>query len=468
MTDSGKRIKLDLNNLSEEVKYYIKALIECIDDGIFITDGKGNVIEANKRGMGTQKRETVIGRNMAVLIKEGIYEDSIALKVIKAKRALTVFQHEETDLLTTAMPWVEDDEVKMVVCCEREIDELEVVKRELRESREKNDEYERELQYMRSQVTKDVGIIAETPEMRKVIDLALTAASFDSRALIQGETGVGKEVIAKLIYRNGVRKGKPFLAVNCGAIPETLLESELFGYEPGAFTGAEKSGKKGFFELADEGVLFLDEIGEVSPSFQVKLLRAIQENEIMRVGGIAPIKLNVQIIAATNKDLLEKVASGEFRSDLYYRLNVFPIKIPPLRGRKKDIVALTQLLLRKYNGKYSMDKQISLDALNLLQNYNWPGNVRELENIIERLVLTTNGMVIKEHNIRQMFVGGELIEDVEQEDLSFDEMVESVEKEILAQSLKEYKTTAQMEKALKMSRSTLNRKLRKYNLRELR
>ncbi|NLD45677.1 MAG: sigma 54-interacting transcriptional regulator [Clostridiaceae bacterium] len=305
--------------------------------------------------------------------------------------------------------------------------------------------------------------------MRRVVDLALTAAGFDSRVLIEGETGVGKEVIAKLIYRNSKRKGKPFLAVNCGAIPETLLESELFGYEGGAFTGADKSGKKGFFELADGGVLFLDEIGEISPSFQVKLLRALQENEIMRVGGDCPIKLDVQIIAATNQNLIEKVNSGEFRADLYYRLKVFPIQIPPLRGRKKDIVELVNILLSKSNEKYNMDKQISLNALNLLQNYNWPGNVRELENIIERLVLVTAGDIIKESNVRQLFFSKEMTEisELEEEEPSFDEMIESVEKEILVQSINEYKTTAQMEKALRMSRSTLNRKLRKYGLREL-
>lgn len=445
----------------------VRTVIECIDDGIFITDGEGTVIEANKRGLGCQKREDIIGKNMADLVKAGVYEDSIALKVIKTKKAQTMIQHEETDILTTAMPYIEDGVVKMVVCCEREIDELEIIKKELKEAKEKNDDYERELKYIRSQITQDVGLVAETAEMRHVVDLALTAASFDSRVLIEGETGVGKEVIAKLIYRQGKRHGGPFFAVNCGAIPENLIESELFGYEEGAFTGADKKGKKGFFELANKGVLFLDEIGEISESFQVKLLRALQENEIMRIGGDTPIKLDVQVIAATNKNLLEKVNSGEFRSDLYYRLNVFPITIPPLRGRVADIRALTNLFLTKFNEKYSTDKKITPDAMSLLQNYKWPGNVRELENVLERLVLTCKGDAIKDFHVMQIIdVGGEE-EIFGTHSLSLGEMIEKVEKEILAQYISEYKTTAALEKALKISRSTLNRKLLKYGLRSM-
>lgn len=450
-----------------EVKLDAKAVIDCIDDGIFITDGEGTVIEANKRGLGSQKREDIIGKNMADLIKAGIYENSIALKVIEEKKPLTMIQHEETDLLTTAMPHIVDGAVKMVVCCEREIDELEIIKKELKDAKEKNDNYERELQYMRSQITQDIGLVAETAEMKRVVDLALTAASFDSRVLIEGETGAGKEVIAKLIYRQGKRYGKPFFAVNCGAIPETLLESELFGYERGAFTGADRSGKKGFFELADGGVLFLDEIGEISESFQVKLLRALQENEIMRIGGKTPIKLNVQIIAATNKNLMEKVSQGSFRSDLYYRLNVFPIRIPPLRGRFGDIRALVNIQLAKFNEKYSMDKKITLDAMSLLQNYKWPGNIRELENVIERLVLTCSGGAIKDSHIMQIIFAGEKGEIAYSDKRSFEEMVAGVEREILIQCIKEHKTTAAMERVLGISRSTLNRKLKRYGLRNM-
>uniref|UniRef100_UPI003AB55B42 sigma 54-interacting transcriptional regulator n=1 Tax=Eisenbergiella sp. TaxID=1924109 RepID=UPI003AB55B42 len=227
---------MDFNKLTEKEKQYARAIIECIDDGVFITDGEGTVIDLNINSLGCQKRENIIGRNMRELIQAGIYRDSAALRVIEEKKPVSMFQYEETDLLTTAMPYMENGKVKMVVCCEREIHTLEAIERELEESLEKNSKYEQELLYIRAEMTKNVGIIAESPQMRKVVDLAITAANFDSRVLIQGATGTGKEVIATLIYSSGKRKGKPFIAVNCGAIPETLLESELFGYEKGAFT----------------------------------------------------------------------------------------------------------------------------------------------------------------------------------------------------------------------------------------
>lgn len=460
-----KKAFLNDDICNAEVELDAKAVIECIDDGIFITDGNGTVIETNKRGLGSLRREDIIGKNMADLVRDGIYETSIALKVIEEKKPLTMIQHEETDILTTAIPYIEGGVVKMVVCCEREIDELELVKQELKETKGKNDDYERELQYMRSKLALNTGLVAETAEMKHVVDLALTAASFDSRVLIEGETGVGKEVIAKLIYRHGKRYGKPFFAVNCGAIPENLLESELFGYEKGSFTGADKNGKKGFFELADGGVLFLDEIGEISEGFQVKLLRALQENEIMRIGGDAAIKINVQIITATNKNLGEKVNAGEFRADLYYRLNIFPISIPPLRGRFKDIYALSNMQLAKFNAKYAMNKKIMPDAMALLQKYKWPGNVRELENIIERLVITCKGDLIKDSHVMQIIFTNEMTAVSGNDAPSFEKMLEIAEKEILIQCIHEHRTTAAIEKALKISRSTLNRKIKKYGLR---
>lgn len=456
---------MDFSKLTEKEKKYARAIIECIDDGVFITDGEGTVMDLNTNSLGCQKRENIVGRNMRQLIEDGIYRDSAALRVIEEKKPISMFQYEETDLLTTAMPYMENGEVKMVVCCEREIHTLEAIERELEESLEKNSKYEQELLYMRAEMTKTAGIIAESSQMRKVVDLAITAANFDSRVLIQGDTGTGKEVIAKLIYNSGKRKGKPFIAVNCGAIPETLLESELFGYEKGAFTGASNMGKKGFFELANEGVLFLDEIGEVSPGFQVKLLRAIQENEIFRVGGSKPVKINVQIIAATNKDLLEKVDKGEFRADLYYRLSVFPIHIPALKDRKEEIMSLVQSFAGKLNQQYGREKFFSQKAMKILQNYSWPGNIRELENVVERLMLTSQNDVIKEEEvITMLFDAGDTC-DFQYEGVSLEEAVALAEKNLLRRYMERYEKPAELEKALGISRATLNRKISKYGLR---
>lgn len=311
-----------------------------------------------------------------------------------------MLQYDETETLTTGIPYIKDGKIDMIVCCERELKEIDIMKEQLRINEEKLDKYKSEIRYLRSIFAKETkDLVLESPKMKQVVELALTAAKYDSRVLIEGETGVGKEIIAKLIYRNGVRKNGPFIAVNCSAIPETLIESELFGYEKGSFTGADEKGKKGYFELANKGVIFLDEIGEISLSFQSKLLRTLQENEILRIGGKKSIKIDVQVIAATNKNLAEKVQTGEFKADLFYRLNTFPIMIPPLRERQADIVPLIYSFADKFNKKYGTQKRFSLSSLNALQVYEWPGNVRELENIVERLVLTVHDDVINAEHV---------------------------------------------------------------------
>lgn len=456
---------MDIKNISEEAKEYARAVIDCIDDDIFITDGEGTVIDLNTTSLGTNRREDIVGRNMKDLVRDGIYQDSVALRVIEEKRPISVMQHEETKLMTTAIPFIEDGEVKMVICCGRQMRELESLEAELRETKEERLRYEEELRYVREKITGDVSIVIESTEMMKVVNLALRAAEHDSRVLIEGETGTGKEVIAKLIYRNGKRSNKPYLAVNCGAIPESLLESELFGYEKGAFTGASEGGKKGYFELANGGVLFLDEIGEVSPGFQTKLLRAIEENEFYRVGGNKPIKTNVQIIAATNQDLAELVEEGRFRADLYYRLNILPIKIPPLRERRNDIVPMAVTFMDRLNERYSNHKHLSKQALKRMQEYEWPGNVRELGNFVERLYLISSGDIIREEDVKPLLYGNTAgAEQVYLETESFKENMERLEAQIIAKSMEIYKTPAEVEKALGISRASLNRKISKYGL----
>ncbi len=279
-------------NLSQDAKEYIKAVIECIDDGIFILDDKSTIMEINEKGLGTKKREDIVGRTMQELVDEGIYRDSCTLRVLKSGEKETLLQYDETETLTTGIPYIKDGKIDMIVCCERELKEIDIMKEQLRINEEKLDKYKSEIRYLRIYSAKETkDLVLESPKMKQVVELALTAAKYDSRVLIEGETGVGKEIIAKLIYRNGVRKNGPFIAVNCSAIPETLIESELFGYEKGSFTGADEKGKKGYFELANKGVIFLDEIGEISLSFQSKLLRTLQENEILRIGGKKSVKI---------------------------------------------------------------------------------------------------------------------------------------------------------------------------------
>lgn len=243
------------------------------------------------------------------------------------------------------------------------------------------------------------GIIGTSKGIRSVLELVAQVAPSDATVLITGESGTGKELIASEIHRQSKRARQAFIKVNCAALPESVIESELFGHEKGAFTGALTQ-RKGRFELAHGGTIFLDEIGDLSPQVQVKLLRVLQEREIERVGGNQPIKIDVRLIAATNRNLEEDIKSGRFREDLYYRLNVFPIHIPPLRERKSDIILLADFFAEKYgkkNGK--LIKRISSPALDLLSSYHWPGNVRELENCIERAVILSTDSVIHSYHL---------------------------------------------------------------------
>ncbi|MGQ9778071.1 MAG: sigma-54-dependent transcriptional regulator [Thermodesulfobacteriota bacterium] len=251
------------------------------------------------------------------------------------------------------------------------------------------------------------GLIGKSPQMQKIYDLIETVSQTDTTILIQGESGTGKEMVANAIHIKSLRKNGPFIKVNCSALPETLLESELFGHEKGAFTGAIRQ-RKGRFELAHEGTLFLDEVGEISPIVQVKLLRALQERQFERVGGTKTISVDVRLICATQRDLKEEIKKGTFREDLYYRLNVVPIFLPPLRERKEDILLLTEHFINKFAKK--MGKEIlglSEEAKNLLLKYHFPGNIRELENMIERAVALLKGKIIQATDLPEEVMGQE-------------------------------------------------------------
>jgi transcriptional regulator with PAS, ATPase and Fis domain len=307
-------------------------------------------------------------------------------------------------------------------------------------------------------------IVANSPSMYNVIQLTKRLSDVDSTVLITGESGVGKGVIAKLLHENGSRKDHPFVKVNCGAIPENLIESELFGYESGAFTGSRKDGKKGLFETANKGIIFLDEISELPLNLQVKLLQVIQEREVTRIGSVESIPIDVRIISATNKDLMSLVHEGKFREDLYYRLNVVPISIPPLRERPEDIIPMIRIFLNQNNIKMKEHKEIDSKTIAILMKYAWPGNVRELQNIIERLVITTKGTVIMPENLPSFIYetaageGGLAVPVVR----SLKDALAYSEREILLKAQEQYKTTRAMAKALGISQPTVVRKMQKY------
>jgi transcriptional regulator with PAS, ATPase and Fis domain len=329
-------------------------------------------------------------------------------------------------------------------------------------------ELERQVNDLEMLYRKEIGKSAVTekyvftdPNSRRLLEKILQIAKVDSTVLITGESGVGKEVVAEILCSQGNRASKPFMKINCGAIPETLIESELFGYEPGAFTGAGKRGKNGIIEAANHGTVFLDEISSLPIALQVKLLRVLQQQEIMRLGGVAPRKIDVRIIAATNRDLADMVRTGSFRLDLYYRLNVVPVFVPPLRDRKEDIPVLLHYFLNKYNARYNLSKSFGVSAIKQLLHYNWPGNVRELENVVERLVVTSSGDAIE--NLSEETLIGTRIPWFDPDGIDFSknykDIVNNYEAVLLRKALERYGTTRKMSAALGLDQSTIVKKM---------
>ncbi len=311
------------------------------------------------------------------------------------------------------------------------------------------------------------NIIGNSHEMREIIEQTGRIAHSDTTVIIRGESGTGKELVAEAIHYNSSRKDQPFIRVNCAAIPENLIESEFFGYEKGAFTGADKT-KKGRFELADKGTIFLDEVGDLSKMTQTKLLRVLQEQEFQRVGGTKTIKVDVRVIAATNADLENMIEENTFREDLYYRLNVFSLVLPPLRERKTDILLLADHFMLKYGRKHKKSvKRISTPAIDLLMSYHWPGNVRELENCIERAVVMSDDQVIHSYSLPATLQSAESSNTYQR--LSLKESVSNYEKEIIQDALKQ--TQGNIAKAARILSSTeriLGYKISKYHIRATR
>jgi len=305
--------------------------------------------------------------------------------------------------------------------------------------------------------------------MKTLVQLAVKIAKVDSTVLIQGESGVGKEVISKLIHKSSPRERGPFIKIDCGAIPENLLESELFGYEKGAFTGALHEGKVGMIELAHNGTLFLDEISELPLHLQVKLLRVLQDREIIRIGGKEPIKIDTRIIAASNRNLSSLVEENLFRKDLFYRLNVIPIDIPPLRERQDDIEPLVRFFMVEICKKYKLEKRISPAVLRTLIDYSWPGNVRELKNVVERMVVTSTGMLIGPEDVPQSICESQRslsasMNESRLHELPLKQILDEYEKQVLEALMKKAKNLNELSTRLQIDRGTVRRKFQKYRI----
>ena len=374
----------EVRNLAEEItnikemKLLLEVIIESTQDVISVSDRQGRIILVNPaytRLIGL-KREDVLGKPVTIDISKG---ESLQLQVMKTLEPVCDVPlkagPEGKDVIVSAAPIIVNGELKGSVAVAHGMSKM-------KQLTETFGQIKSLVHQIQSRYT-FADIVAESPVMLRTLELARRAAATPVTVLLTGESGTGKELFAHAIHHASQRKNAPFIRVNCAAIPESLLESELFGYEDGTFTGARKGGKKGLFEEANGGTIFLDEIGEITLPVQVKLLRVLQEKEIVRVGGTKPISLCIRIIAATNRVLAEAVQDGSFREDLYYRINVFSIMIPPLRQRLAELPHLALFLLKKLNEEYGRNVQaLSPDALTILSHYNWPGNVRELENVL--------------------------------------------------------------------------------------
>jgi PAS domain S-box-containing protein len=471
----------DLETIAHELhcvkalSHELEGIIESSYDGIVVTDNEGKLLRISRSysriaGIPWEDLIRYIGCNMRDIESGGKVSNSVSLLVLDQKKTVTINQRilNGKELMVTGNPiFDEEGKIVRVVCNIRDISMLNKLKREIEENKEAAARYCGELEELRARNLQLDGIVAQSPEMKRAVDLAVRVASVNSTVLITGETGTGKEVIAKIIHKAGRRNDQPFITVNCGAIPETLLESELFGYDKGAFTGANREGKLGLLEVANNGTVFLDEIGDLPLLLQVKLLRVLQEQEISRVGGTKTIKLNLRILAATNKDLSQMVKEKTFREDFFYRLNVIPIHMPPLRERREDILPLVLYFLDKYSEKYNMKKRFSAEVLDTFEQYMWPGNVRELENLIERVLVISDGETIKARHLPGYMTGrGELrsIPITVHNIMPLKEAGEIVEKELLSKVLSTGRSTRKAASILGVDHSTIVRKINKYSL----
>lgn len=430
----------------------LKKIIENFPSCIFVADNTGKTVLVNKAYeeiIGTG-REEVLGRSVDELERKGYFYPSAARLALQEKEEVNVIQTLKSgeQAMVTAVPVFESGGgISFVIMSVAPIQSLHKVH-----------EYAKD--------TEADMIIHNSRIIDDILQLLKRVAPVDSTVLLLGESGVGKSLFAKYVHKNSDRRNNPLIEINCGSIPDALLESELFGYEKGSFTGASAGGKKGLVELADKGTLFLDEIGEMSLNLQVKLLKLLQDKEFVKIGGENSKAVDVRIICATNKDLRKMVEQNLFREDLYYRINVIPVTIPPLRERKNDIKLLILHFLKVYNDKFDRHLEINRDVIDDLMKYHWPGNIRELQNYIQRLVVSCHEDVVTRANIDMYTVTNPeakqkkslAVNDI----MPYDTMLEEAEKQLFRMAYEKYRSSYKVADVLGISQSNAHRKIQKY------
>jgi len=449
------------------MKNWLDAIIDSSYDGLWICDHEGTVLRINKASerISGIKAEDVVGKNMRELVSSGLYDKSVTFEVLRKKTSVTMVQQirGKKKVLITGNPVFDDQgEIRFVVTNSRDLTEFESLKHQLEETKALAQSYRSRLSELEMRDVDLSSVVYRSEAMQRVLELAIRVAKVDSTVLLLGESGVGKGLIAKLIHKHSNRGHGPFVRVDCAGIPDTLIESELFGYEKGAFTGARTEGKPGFFELADKGTLFLDEIAELPVGSQSKLLRFLEDHELFRVGGTTPRTIDARVIAATNRNLEQMVSTRLFREDLYYRLNVVPLPIPPLRNRPEDILPLLFHFLKLFNERYHRNKTLSTAALDAICAHPFPGNVRELSNLVERLVVATEDDLIDLDHLpdiyRQRTLEGLPFPELS-EAPSLKEALKRYEALLIEKVVKKCGSRRKAAKILKVNHTTITRKL---------
>lgn len=462
--------KTHIESVEKEMLGILDAIFESSFDGIWICDSIGNVLRINRaseRINGINAKE-VLGKNMKELVKQGMVDHSATLQVLKTKKTVSVIQKPSKgkQILATGSPVINDNgNISFVVVNERDLTELNRLRNELKEHQVITQKAIAEMSGLAEQKKLLSNLTIKNKKMTRLISMALKLAQVESTVVIGGESGVGKGVFAKLIHQGSKRRKGPFLRIDCGTIPETLIESEFFGYEEGAFTGARNKGKIGLIEMSNHGTLFLDEIGELPLLLQVKLLRFLEDKELVRVGGSITRNIDTRIIAATNRNLEKMVSRKEFRKDLFFRLNVVALEIPPLRERVEDIPPLINRFLDQFNQQYNKKKVILSDAVDCICNYSFPGNIRELSNIIENLVVMNPVDEIKMRDLpaRVQCMNYDMPKS-EKDEWNLPIAVNKLERQMILSALKTFGNQTKAATRLGLVQSTLSRKIKRYEI----
>ena len=460
----------------QKLNRQFETIISASSDGIWVCDGKGVIVTINaaSEALNGIRAKEVIGRNITQLMGSGIFDQSVTSKVLASGRQETIVQRlEKTNrlLLCTGTPARDEDgNIALIVVNERDLTELETLRNKFEQNQKLTEKYKEELSELTLRELEQNTIIADSNVMKLILQKSLKLANIGaSNILILGASGTGKGLLAKSIHKNSNRRDNPFIEINCAALPENLLEAELFGYEKGAFTGAAEKGKVGLFELAQGGTLFLDEIGDMPLNLQTKLLKYLDDKQFRRLGGTKAINVECATISATNRNLQERVKNNQFREDLFYRLSSFTLEIPPLSERREDIPGLVRFYLEKYNRQYNKAMQISSAMIGTLQNYSFPGNTRELKNIIENVVVLSDETDIdafllasirkknSPHLSQQTFGSTPT-------PLNFTDTMNQLEKQLLMASRNHCRTTREMADFLNISQPSVVRKLKKHGL----